>query len=114
MICLEVSLNGDVIGSAGVDPGIINLNLMRASLPNWSRTEISLQETACRPASTGEDLAPKLRAALQHPERPPSTQTVYWIDRQQLKAGDEITIKLIEVPDVNPPDQPPDVPKDSN
>jgi hypothetical protein len=107
MICLEVSLNGDVICTAGTTQGTVNVDLMRLCYADHSETEITLRETVFRPASKGDDLAPKLRAALQHPERPPSTQSVNWIDRKKLKPGDEITIKLIDLP-VNPPTSKPD------
>src|SRR5260370_42139844 len=102
MIFLDLSLNGDVICTSGIAQGLIHVDLMRFCSAEHSGTEITLRETTFRPASTGDDLAPKLRAALQHPERPPSTRHVNWIDRKKLRVGDEITIKLIEVP-VNPP-----------
>src|SRR5262245_39108259 len=98
MNCLEVALNGNVICTAGNEQGSVNIHIMQDSWPNLTQAEISLHEITCRPPGTGDDLAPKLRAALQHPERPASTRSVFWIDRKRLKTGDEITIRLIDVP----------------
>ncbi len=94
MICLEVSLNGDVICTAGNERGSVHVHIRQDSV----YSEISLHEIVYRPAKTGEDLAPKLRAALQHPERPASGYPVYWIDHKQLKPGDEITVRLVDRP----------------
>jgi hypothetical protein len=55
------------------------------------------------------DLAPKLRAAMR--ERP-ADQQVTWLERT-IEAGDEITIRLVDVP-VNPADLPPPLPKNRN
>lgn len=98
MVCFEVSHNGVVICTVGNEQGSVDINVMKTSFSKSSDAEINLCEYVHRPASTGDDLAPILRAALQHPERPMSMQPVYWIDRKKLKAGDEITIRLIEVP----------------
>ena len=107
MICFEVSLNGEVLCTTGTSQGFLDFDLRRICMPNWNETELNLRETICRPPSTGDDLAPKIREALQQPERPASTQSVYWIDRKQLKPGDAITIKLVEVPVDHPAPPPP-------
>jgi hypothetical protein len=113
MICFEVSLNGEVLCTTGTSQGVLNLDLMRVCLHNHDRTEIRLQETIYRAPSTGDDLAPKLRAALQQHERPASTQTVHWIDRKSLRPGDKITVRLVDVP-VNTADVLPPPPPSSN
>jgi hypothetical protein len=112
MICLEVSLNGDVICTSGVAEGFIHVDLQRLCSTEHSETEITLRETTFRPASIGEDLAPKLRAALQHPERPPSSRLVTWIDRKKLNVGDEITVKIVDRPE--PPAPNPNAPSQSS
>ena len=96
MVCFEVSLNGDVICTAGNEKGSAHVDVMR--MPFSSDAEINVRDYMHHPASTGDDLAPKIRSALQHPERPSSVQPVYWIDRKKLKLGDEIRIRLVEVP----------------
>ena len=108
MICLEVSLNGSVLCTAGNELGSVHA-FIEAEI---ARSEISLRELVYRPPSTGEDLAPKLKAALQRHERPASMHSVYWIDRKQLKVGDEITIRLVDLP-VNDPAPNPDATSES-
>ncbi len=99
MICLEVSVNGNVLCTAGTERGLVHVRLHHSALfAEACETVLDLHETVYRPPSTGDDLASKLKAALQHPERPASSNTVYWIDRKKLRPGDEITIKLLDLP----------------
>ncbi len=85
--------------TSGVTQGHKHFDLMRRCHDDVSETEMTLCETVMGPPSTGADLAPKLRAALQYPERPAWSQPIYWIDHKKLKPGDEVTIKLIDLPD---------------
>lgn len=102
MVRLEVSLNGEVIATARSDQGVVHVDLEGGSSQKLWHTQINLRETKFRPASTGDDLAPKLRAALQYPERPPSVEWISSVVHQKLKLGDEITIRLIDVPEQPP------------
>ncbi len=113
MIRLEVSLNGSVLYAAGNEHRSVHVHVTSFSRLESPFAELNLQDVVHRPPSTGEDLAPKLKAALQHPERPASSYPIYWIDRKRLNAGDEITIKLVEHPD-DPPGPDPDAPSNSN
>ena len=94
MICFEVSLNGDVIYTAGVHEGLIALDLFHHQILGNAEGWLHVRGTTSKPAPAS-DLAPRLQAALQHPERKLTVEQVNWGQRS-VQVGDEITVKIVE------------------
>jgi hypothetical protein len=99
MICFEVSLNGKVVCTAGVADGLLDANLV--NFGNEGGTRLFVGGMLCSQRVSG-DLAPKLRAALQHPE-PNLKKHLQWITDQMIGLGDEITLKIVDRLDCDPP-----------
>ncbi len=97
MICFEVSLNGKASFTAGVPDGLLHLYLHSFGGDDGIRLDVGA--TSSEPAPS--DLAPKLRAALQHPE-PRRIKHERWFD-QRVHLGDEITVKIVDRPECDPP-----------
>jgi len=115
---LEIILNGQTICTAGAPHTIVGVTLHRLSPADEQAAWIIATGAIIPPPRTSNDLAPKLRAALQHPEPQPPMRHAILLNRD-LKIGDEITIRLIEQsPDfqnpVNPPTPIPDPTSESN
>lgn len=65
LICFEVSLNGEVACTAGLPNSLLHLYLNSFGDSNG----ISIDVGATTLVDKNEDLAPKLRAALQRPSQ---------------------------------------------
>jgi hypothetical protein len=98
MICLEVLLNGEVICAAGDESGSVSLGLFTDRNNDSAKIHI---HGARIDATKNDDLAPKIRAALQHPE-PARIESLSWLDRTVM-LGDEITIRIVERDKCDPP-----------
>jgi hypothetical protein len=93
MICFEVSLNGDMICTAGVHDGLLVLDLFHHQIGGNAEGCLQVRGTTSKPAAS--DLAPRLQAALQHPERRNTLNQMTWGDRS-VQVGDEITVRIVE------------------
>jgi hypothetical protein len=107
MICFEVSLNGEMLCTAGVLDGSLHASLWR-----FTDRGIRLHVDGTESCDVS-DVAPKLREAFRH-------RRLEWIARQ-MKLGDEITVRIVDRPECDPPKVDlnpnvpnPDGPSDSN
>jgi hypothetical protein len=96
MICFEVTLNGKVVCTAGMADGILHWNLTSFGGNDGIRIDVGGTTSFER-----GDLAPKLQAALQRPEPSTAVHPV-WLD-ERVKLGDEITVRIVDLPESDPP-----------
>jgi hypothetical protein len=99
MICLEVLLNGEVISTGGDEQGMVAFGIITGRGQDIAR--IYMDGARVIADADNSDLAPKLRAALQYPERP-QMQSMRWLNKA-IRLGDEITVRIVHRDECDPP-----------
>lgn len=103
MLCLEVSLNGKVIATAGADSGVVSAGLSTYNILDRKDCKLTVHGITDRPpAFAGSDVAPHLQAAMRQSQ---TSYSVAWIEGQDMNVGDELTIRVVDKPDCDPPQQ---------
>lgn len=101
MVCLEISLNGNVICTAGLEEGQVSAHILSPEGAHRSEGRLFVHGATSRPpAFAGPDVAPVLLEAMQ---RSFKISSVLWLEGQLVKVGDELTIRVVDRADSDPP-----------
>jgi len=94
MIALEVALNGEKLTTAGAEDLCVLSGIVTASG--------NLGKLTKRPPHGGTDLYLQVGGLTSRAEGL-KKENLVWVEQRKVKPGDEISIKLIQANNANPP-----------